>query len=204
MTINYYGKPQLTTDQRFNTKQTQVGSDPRINRKTKKQKYFTIKFKYIVYTVIAIILLFNCVSIEVGLISPQNALESSVTKVEAKVEQVPVVEKPVQNKPVSNNEIESKLRKVFGPDADNAIKLVSQCENRAMNPSQIGDDYPINGKHIVSVGVFQIRALPGRPSIEELKNPDVNIAEAYKIFKRDGRFGATSGWYNCSKLLNIK
>ena len=50
------------------------------------------------------------------------------------------------------------------------------------NPSNIGDkdtDY-------VSCGLMQIRALPGRLSCEELKDPEVNIAFAYQLWQEQG------------------
>ena len=49
-----------------------------------------------------------------------------------------------------------------------------------------GDDYPINGLHAPSYGLFQIRALPGRPSPEQLVDPEFNVAYAAKLFKQQG------------------
>ena len=48
----------------------------------------------------------------------------------------------------------------------------------------VGDDYPINGLHAPSCGLWQIRTLQGRPSCEELKNPQTNLEWAWKISKQ--------------------
>lgn len=48
---------------------------------------------------------------------------------------------------------------------------------------RVGDDYPINGLHRASCGLFQVRTLDGRPDCEQLKDPATNVEWAYRIYK---------------------
>ncbi len=50
----------------------------------------------------------------------------------------------------------------------------------------VGDNYPIRGQTIPSYGLMQIRALPGRPSPEQLKDPDFNMKYAAGMWKAQG------------------
>ncbi len=50
------------------------------------------------------------------------------------------------------------------------------------NPNNIGDKHTA----YVSCGLMQVRALPGRPSCEQLKNPETNIAFAYELWRKEG------------------
>lgn len=50
----------------------------------------------------------------------------------------------------------------------------------------VGDDYPIKGQTIPSVGLFQIRTLPGRPDKEILMNPEENVKYAAQLWKDQG------------------
>lgn len=52
--------------------------------------------------------------------------------------------------------------------------------------SAVGDKEPIAGLLAESCGLFQIRTLAGRPSCEELKNPETNVEWAYKLYIGDG------------------
>lgn len=45
----------------------------------------------------------------------------------------------------------------------------------------VGDNYPIAGLHAASCGLWQIRTLAGRPSCEQLKDPQTNLEWAWKI-----------------------
>lgn len=65
--------------------------------------------------------------------------------------------------------------------AANVMRAESGC-----NPSAIGDNYAINGLHAPSCGLFQIRTLSGRPSCEQLQDPQTNVAWAYKLYTASG------------------
>lgn len=63
---------------------------------------------------------------------------------------------------------------------------IMRAESMGCNPSAVGDNYPINGIHAVSCGLFQIRTLAGRPSCKALKNPALNVKVAYRLYKSGG------------------
>lgn len=48
------------------------------------------------------------------------------------------------------------------------------------------------------VGLFQVRAYPGRPSVQALKNPVTNAREAYKIYLDAGQKWGPNPWAVCS------
>ncbi len=99
--------------------------------------------------------------------------------------------------PVSRYQWDYLLRQ-YDWNIDEAREVV-MCESSG-NPNAVGDK---NTKYH-SYGLFQIRALPGRPSPEWLLVPENNIAYAYELYIKEGRrFGTTGGWYNCSKKLRI-
>ena len=50
----------------------------------------------------------------------------------------------------------------------------------------VGDNYTINGVYAPSYGKFQIRALPGRPSPQQLKDPDFNVRYAAQMWRQQG------------------
>ena len=50
----------------------------------------------------------------------------------------------------------------------------------------VGDNYPIRGLHAPSCGLFQVRTLAGRPSCEQLKDPETNVAWAYRLYSESG------------------
>lgn len=64
---------------------------------------------------------------------------------------------------------------------------VANCES-GLNPSIIGDTTLTfdGGTYGYSVGVMQIRELPGRPSKEWLLNPINNIAYAKEMMQKQG------------------
>lgn len=76
------------------------------------------------------------------------------------------------------------IQQYFGNYAHIAVK-VAQAES-GCNPLAVGDDYPINGLYAPSCGLFQIRTLQGRPSCEQLKNPETNVQWAHKLFLSSG------------------
>lgn len=88
--------------------------------------------------------------------------------------------------------IEEKV-KHYDWDDDLALGIMN-CESTAS--STIVNDNPNTGDH--SIGLFQINIYGAnakeRPTEEELKNPDTNIAFAYKLYK-DGGF--KRHWTNC-------
>lgn len=63
------------------------------------------------------------------------------------------------------------------------------------NPYAVGDNYPINGLYAPSCGLFQVRTLRDRPSCEQLKNPETNIAWAYRLYQANG----WQPWTVCNK-----
>ena len=91
--------------------------------------------------------------------------------------------------PPAPGKIEKKIRKTFKDCPDLAV-AVAKAENRGMIPNKIGDGHLTFQQDGItygfSVGIFQIRYLPGRPNPEELKNPDFNIKYAYEMFKGSG------------------
>lgn len=77
--------------------------------------------------------------------------------------------------------VEDKIRKVFGKEADNALKIVA-CESGG-NPTALGDT---NTKY-PSAGLFQIRLLPERGiTKEQMFNVDENINYAKMLFDKTG------------------
>mgnify|MGYP001588058838 FL=1 len=50
----------------------------------------------------------------------------------------------------------------------------------------VGDTQPIKGVLAPSVGLFQIRTLPGRPSATQLKDPEFNVRYAAQMQKEQG------------------
>lgn len=76
----------------------------------------------------------------------------------------------------------------------NVMRAESGC-----NPSAIGDGhltYYQNGiKYGMSCGMFQVRILPGRPSCNEMQNPELNIAKAYQLYAA----GGWKHWTVCNK-----
>lgn len=69
-------------------------------------------------------------------------------------------------------------------DVATALRIM-QCESGG-NSQAIGDNYPIGGIHAPSIGLMQIRALPGRPSPDWLLIPENNISYAYDLYSRSG------------------
>jgi len=54
------------------------------------------------------------------------------------------------------------------------------------NTHAVGDTWVINGVYAPSCGLMQVRTLKGRPSCEELQNPQVNMEWAYRLYKAHG------------------
>lgn len=69
------------------------------------------------------------------------------------------------------------------------------CESGG-NSQAIGD----KNTSYQSYGLFQIRALPGRPPPDWLLNPDNNVKFAYELYKRSG-YSFSPHW-TCAKILN--
>jgi hypothetical protein len=128
---------------------------------------------------------------------PQNIYKQEVHKTETqgerKVEQPQVSEmvpasgntievKPTQH-PVGCENYTNEIAKYNWnvQVAVNVMRAESGC-----NPTAIGDNYAINGLHAPSCGLYQIRTLPGRPSCEQLQDPQTNIAWAYKLYTASG------------------
>jgi len=97
-------------------------------------------------------------------------------------------------KPV-NEDIMGLIRK-YNWDWESAYKVMF-CESSG-NSNAVGDS---NTKYF-SYGLFQIRALPGRPSTEWLKVPENNVEYAFKLWNETKTFG--KHWVNCSKKHGIR
>lgn len=71
-------------------------------------------------------------------------------------------------------------------DWDKKIAMaIMQAESGCNNTSK-GDDRVIGGIHAPSCGLFQIRTLAGRPSCEQLYDPETNVAWAYRLHQARG------------------
>lgn len=86
--------------------------------------------------------------------------------------------------------IEEKIRKAWaGTGQEDVAVAVAKAESRLIH-NNIGDlaiVYWEDGKQYgMSVGVFQIRILPGRPDIGTLLNVDENIRFARDLWERSG------------------
>ena len=79
----------------------------------------------------------------------------------------------------------------------NVATAICQAESSG-NPIAIGDNYPINGLHAPSCGLFQVRTLASRPSCSELQDPSTNIAWAYKVYKGQGWYA----WSVCKTKVS--
>jgi hypothetical protein len=80
---------------------------------------------------------------------------------------------------------ESLIKKYFPPEEWDRAKNVMMGESGGRSDA-VGDNYPIRGETIPSVGLFQIRTLPGRPTAEQLKNPELNVKYAADMQKNQG------------------
>ena len=89
-------------------------------------------------------------------------------------------------------DVKALVKKYFPKNqVENALKVI-QAESGG-EWWKIGDDYIIpgdiseqQGSPIPSYGLFQIRAFPGRPDMDTLRNPEENIKYAADLFKRRG------------------
>lgn len=94
---------------------------------------------------------------------------------------------------------------MFGKHADDALTVFT-CES-GLNPNSVGDStlpstlaYKANNlPYGESIGIAQIRLIPGRPSREKLLDPYFNISYAKQIFD-------LQGWkpWSCARKYNIK
>jgi len=80
-------------------------------------------------------------------------------------------------------------------DWNQSVALAVAKAESSCNPNAVGDNYVIGGIYAPSCGLFQIRTLPGRPSCEELKNPETNVAWAYRLYNASG----WQPWSVCNK-----
>lgn len=75
------------------------------------------------------------------------------------------------------------IKKYFPKEQWATAQAVMLAESGG-NASAVGDNYPINGQTIPSYGLFQIRALPGRPG--NMTDPEANVAYAAQLWKAQG------------------
>lgn len=81
--------------------------------------------------------------------------------------------------------LEELIKKYFPQEEWQRALQVAMGESGG-NPAAVGDQYPIRGQTIPSYGYFQIRGLPGRPSSEQLLNPEENVKYAASMQKEQG------------------
>lgn len=81
-----------------------------------------------------------------------------------------------------------------GESTTHGAKKVS-CDKDA-----VGDNFVIAGVLAPSCGLFQVRTLSGRPPCEALKDPETNVAAAYRIYKSQG----LNAWTVYSKQLYVE
>jgi hypothetical protein len=90
--------------------------------------------------------------------------------------------------PVDNISIDSLIKNSFGSQSEMAIAIAKAESN--MEADRIGDTHITfvqDGKtYGMSCGVFQIRTLPGRPTCEEMLDPEKNIKFAYELYQKSG------------------
>lgn len=87
----------------------------------------------------------------------------------------------IESKPNENNclKYESLITKYDWPD--NVAMQICKDESGGSTHA-VGD----KNTEYVSCGLMQIRTLPGRPTCDELKNPETNVAFAYELWLRSG------------------
>lgn len=112
---------------------------------------------------------------------------------EVKKESTPPKKKPKPSYPKGCGNYATLIRKHFGASSGIALR-VAKAES-GCNPLAVGDNYAIRGLHAPSCGLFQIRTLSGRPSCEQLKNPETNVKWAKRLF-------LASGWQPWSVCKN--
>lgn len=74
---------------------------------------------------------------------------------------------------------------------------VCMAESRG-NSQAVGDNYVIAGLYAPSCGLMQIRTLAGRPSCDELLNPETNMEWAWKISNNGTNWKPWSAFTNGS------
>lgn len=108
----------------------------------------------------------------------------------------PIIEKPVvitspTTTPVKTKNVTNKIKtkdcteyKPLIMDYDWPVETAMQiCKDESRgHPVAVGDTHT----KYVSCGLMQIRALPGRPTCEEMKIPKDNIAYAYGLWQKEG------------------
>jgi len=117
-----------------------------------------------------------------------------------------LIDDPSENQPVVNTVTQiqgtntnNELIKKYFPKEQwvNAYRVMMGESGGRSNA--VGDNFPIRGETIPSVGLFQIRTLPGRPSAEQLSDPEFNVRYAAQMQK-------TQGWgpWTAARKLGIK
>ena len=126
-----------------------------------------------------------------GSFQDQNTQDASVTNpdnnIDSDVQELGSIMSGTQNTNVDNQTVDpiSLIKKYFPESEWSNAEKVMQAESGG-KADNIGDNYPINGQTIPSVGLFQIRTLPGRPTAEQLKDPEFNVKYAADMWKSQG------------------
>jgi hypothetical protein len=118
--------------------------------------------------------------------SSAGQVRQKATAPETKVEQIktPAPQTPVPQPVAQGCESYRAIVSQYNWDA-NVAMAVMQAES-SCNHVAVGDNWAINGLHAPSCGLFQIRTLPNRPGCEQLKDPNTNVAWAYKLYLARG------------------
>ncbi len=94
----------------------------------------------------------------------------------------------------SGKDVDSLIKKYFPQSEWDTARAVMMAESGG-NSNAKGDDYPIGGLHAPSYGLFQIRALQGRPGADKLLDPEENIKYAAQMQRSEG-WGPWSAYTN--------
>jgi len=100
---------------------------------------------------------------------------------------------PVQSI-VEPQTIEEKVKATFGKDGDKAWKMITECENKSVDPKAVHH----NSNGTWDAGLMQINQVHGY-SMEWLFDVDNNLKAAKKIYDRQG----FRPW-SCSYIIGIK
>jgi len=116
---------------------------------------------------------------------PQPAVMGAATATPSASVSVSPVSTPTVSPPSARTPWVNYVKKYFPrSEWERAIKVF--LGESGGNPRAIGDVYPIRGQLIPSYGIAQIRALPGRPSPQELLDPEKNIQYAAQLWRTQG------------------
>lgn len=115
-----------------------------------------------------------------GDMTREEARDEALKLVKAKAE----YEEP-KTEGKESNSVNALIDKHFPPEARETARAVMLAESGGRQDA-VGDEYEINGLYAPSYGLFQIRALEGRPNPEVLLDPEENVKFAAQLYKQQG------------------